>query len=252
MSPYTYTADNPVMLTDPEGLGINPIVDYDGNILGASHDSGMEGDIIVMDKDKYKEGLSDKEALNLGKKLKNMDWSPDVVNNIRKKVNNTRPDRDGIVTVEEANDWYKKGSGKPLYVDISKMKFKSSPVSVKDLKEGEMQQINFFNMGDIHPFDSSIKWRPASDYTLSRVYGTLRVVLKNPNTGEIDLQRGFGHKFAFDRYDFNGIDGKIQGGGKGFDFYGYNTGHVRVEPNKRPDNEKSINFNSPIHYDIKN
>ena len=60
MSPYTYTADNPVMLTDPEGLEINPIVDYDGNILGASHDSGMEGDIIVMDKDKYKEGLSDK------------------------------------------------------------------------------------------------------------------------------------------------------------------------------------------------
>ena len=78
-----------------------------------------------------------------------MNWNLDFVGSIEKKVN-SRPDRDGIVTVEEANDWYKKGSGKPLYVDISKMKFKSSPVSVKDLKEGEMQQINFFNMGDIH------------------------------------------------------------------------------------------------------
>ena len=88
---------------------------------------------------------------------------------------------------------------------------------------------------------------------MSRVYGTLRIVLINPNTGEIDLQRGFNQDpYAFDRYDFKGIDGKIQGGGKAFNFYGYNTGHVRVETNKRPDNEKSINFNSPIHYDIKN
>lgn len=33
----------------------------------------------------------------------------------------TRPDKDGIITLEEANEWYRKGNGKPLYADASQL-----------------------------------------------------------------------------------------------------------------------------------
>lgn len=32
-----------------------------------------------------------------------------------------RPDKDGVITLEEANDWYRKGNGKPLYADASEL-----------------------------------------------------------------------------------------------------------------------------------
>jgi len=54
MSPYTYTADNSVMLTDPDGLAVEDIyIDKDGNYLGTDGDKSKK--IRVIDRKKWNE-----------------------------------------------------------------------------------------------------------------------------------------------------------------------------------------------------
>jgi hypothetical protein len=140
----------------------------------------------------------------------------------------SRPDYHGIVTEEDADYWREHGNGQPLFVDISKMNFKASALTVEDLRLNETVQINFFGIVT-HPLDSDIHWKPSSDHTMRWVYGTLRIRLLNAETGEIDLERGFNEDpKAFDAYDFNFMDRQFAPNGESFNFYGYGTGRVNV------------------------
>jgi len=145
-----------------------------------------------------------------------------------------RPDFDGVVTDNEAVDWYHYGGGNPLTVDISQFRFKSSDLSVEDFthRGRNALSVNFFNAGDIHFFNSNILYRPASDETLSDAYGTIRLALVNVNTGEIRVvTRPNG---SFDTYDFSRFASifanslRSNGNPKPFEFFGKGTGTIRL------------------------
>ena len=68
LSPYAYCAWNPVKLLDPDGRMVSPIFDTDGNLLGSDAD-GYSGKAIVMEKEKFKQGMSHEEAKNNGQFL---------------------------------------------------------------------------------------------------------------------------------------------------------------------------------------
>ena len=51
LSPYAYSADNPVMLVDPDGMEIEPVYDLKGNHLGNTKE-GFKGKIILYGGDK--------------------------------------------------------------------------------------------------------------------------------------------------------------------------------------------------------
>jgi len=65
-SPYVYCYNNPMKFVDPTGEA--PIFDPEGNLIGTDAD-GWKGTAIVMNKDSYKEGMSNKDALKAGTKL---------------------------------------------------------------------------------------------------------------------------------------------------------------------------------------
>jgi len=68
ISPYAYCAWNPVKLVDPDGREISPIFSTEGELLGTD-DEGYGGRAIVMDKNKFRQGMSHEEAKKEGQFL---------------------------------------------------------------------------------------------------------------------------------------------------------------------------------------
>jgi hypothetical protein len=110
-----------------------------------------------------------------------------------------RPDYDGLITLDEANEWYHNGNGGPLYADISKINFLSSGLSVQDFPKGGVLAVNFF---DAFNHQRDALWRPAGDLNVARVYGALSLSLKDRATGAVDIQR-LDNNGTIDRYDFH-------------------------------------------------
>ena len=218
LSPYVYCADNPVKLVDPNGEEISPIYDTHGNFLGTD-DEGLTGKAIVMKKEKFKQGMSHKDALsnNLGSKGL-------VDDNARKKLSEhysglkERPDYDGYLTKAEADAWWKGKSGQPLYVDQRKIELPGiTTQSFADNKDDSFY-VNFLG----------------SSSNTGKVYGTIKLTLVDANTGEVHI----GGSNYMDKYDFK-MDGRPfrdfatwagRPGGKndGKDFLIYSYGHATV------------------------
>ena len=89
-----------------------------------------------------------------------------------------RPDWDGYITLEEANEWYRSGNGEPLFADINKIDF-SSYVSWGEKYVGKTYVINLLN--------------GKSKINDGLVYGKI-VVKRYPNHGI---------RAYSDRYDFD-------------------------------------------------
>jgi hypothetical protein len=151
---------------------------------------------------------------------------------------NERPDTDGVITNDEALDWYHFAGGAALSIDESLIRFDTSSLSVEDFinRNTNILSVNFFNKLDIHFFDSII-YKPASSEPLSHVFGTIRLELVNELTGEVKIvPRSEG---AIDRYDFSTAREVVanaqrdNGSPKGYLIYGKgNTGTINlVNPN---------------------
>ena len=142
LSLYCYTADNPVVLVDPNGASINPIYDTDGNFLGTD-DKGLQGDAIVMKKSDFKQGMSHEEALSKSTDLNtNNREGAEMKMNIHYSGLKDRPDWDGKLTLSEANEWYRNGNGEPLFVDLSKIDLSG----IYSLGEKYVGQVKTFNL----------------------------------------------------------------------------------------------------------
>jgi len=119
VSPYVYCAGNPVNLVD-EG-GRRPIYSREGILLGTD-DDGLQGDAIIMDAQSYHPGIRPDEALKYNLGIQGL-MDIDAVTRFEKSFNSlsSRPDWDGYLTLVEANEWYRNGNGKPLFVNLDKI-----------------------------------------------------------------------------------------------------------------------------------
>ena len=109
------------MLVDLDGRAASPIYDTDGNLLGTD-DNGLQGEAIIMDREDFKQGMSHSEALEKNLGVSGLS-SGEARNKYETSFNSLkdRPDWDGYLTLKEANKWYRKGNGAPLYVDLNKI-----------------------------------------------------------------------------------------------------------------------------------
>lgn len=215
-STYAYYANSPIFTIDYLGGGKNDWVEgADGNITwrdDIKSQSDLEegsGDIWRGTYFRRFEDVGDyfyrDVTYHTETTFNERNYAP-VVTPISESLTKFRPDVDGIVTDQEAVLWYHFGGGSPLTVDISKFKFKSSVLSVEHFEERGVQSlsVNFFNAGHFQT-DFDILWKPASDETLSDVYGTLRVVLapeQGPGKVRIATSDLLGREGSIDMYDF--------------------------------------------------
>lgn len=175
-SPYAYCAANPIANIDPTGL--NPIYGTDGNLLGVT-DSGLQGSPIFMNKDDFKFNMSYEEATALDLKRESLEDE----NAVRRFENSyinlcNRPDWDGYLTLDEANDWYHNGNGQPLYTDLKKIDLSF----IFSLGDQYVDQEKTFNL----LFDSA-------SLNDGLVYGNI-TLKRYPN----DCVRAFHDKYDFD------------------------------------------------------
>ena len=119
ISAYAYCAGDPVNLVDPDGK--RPVYNRNGDLIGVT-ESGLQGDPIIMEERPFLKRMSDSqvEKLNLGIEGLNDSsaYSNFVINHFSLPF---RPDWDGYITFDEANNWYRNGNGATLYADFAKI-----------------------------------------------------------------------------------------------------------------------------------
>lgn len=223
-NPYTYALNNPIYFIDPDGMeAMSPIYDPKGNFLGTD-ENGLKGDAVVMNKEDFTQGMSkeDAESKNLGQEGFKDDKSASKAYNHFSGLKD-RPDYDGKLTLKEANEWFRKGGGEPLFVDAAKVNL--SPVETGDFESvGSSQYKNFFL---------------TSNQETGAVYGTIKLTLED-NSGTVKIGGKGGY---LDTYDFEQkkSDGSLKrelrnigtkagailaGDGNGYKIYNYGKGKV--------------------------
>jgi RHS repeat-associated protein len=226
-NPYHYVHNNPINMTDPTGMSANPIYGKNGDFLGTDN-KGLQGKAIVMDEKNFKQGMNHEEALsyNLGNQgLNNVDAKDKLSNHYGGLKD--RPDYDGYLTLNEANDWYRNGGGEPLFTDLGKIDLTSITPNQFNKKD-----VNYFNLLFMGNKKDGL------------VYGTIGL----SNLGDNKV------KGYFDDYDFDirpwnsagnvirNIETKIgdwkAGKGEGFRIYFYGQGNI--SPNR-----EVFNSNNP-------
>lgn len=139
VSPYSYCFGNPISMSDPTGC--SPIYSSSGEFLGTD-DHGLKGDYYIMSDKDFVQGMSFDDVKNYS--INPSDLSEEIIENIKGHYNSLpeRPDYDGYLTLKEANEWYQKGNGQSLFVDLEKIDL----TGIVSLGENYVGQEGVFNL----------------------------------------------------------------------------------------------------------
>ena len=218
ISPYAYCAWNPMKYVDPDGK--NPVYDLDGNLLGTD-ENGLQGKPLVMDSKLFTQGMAQDiaEGFNVGIEFLEGDTRNFMQENYVELSH--RPDWDGRLSLFEANNWYRKGDGSPLFVDASKIDL--SPLKKSDFSNvGSSEYVNFLDPRNFN-------------MQTGLVYGTIQVTLIS-NDGRVSLGNKNG---VLDIYNFDMQNGRnirniatrlgsiVAGKGTPFIIYHYGQGKIK-------------------------
>ena len=202
---YAAFSNNPILNIDLKGDNANPVYDTEGTLLGTD-DKGLKGEAIFMKKEDFEQGMIHDKAMekNVG-----FEGLTDLNAQIKYKANYeslyTRPDYDGIVSIDEGVAWAKSHpnlddnnnpkdgfkyatSSDALYYDVSKMDF------------GKLKKDDFQKVGVPELIDLTFKATLAENsrfttYALGRTYITL---VKNDGEGIVEVKNG-----TWNNYDWH-------------------------------------------------
>ena len=177
-----------------------------------------------MDSKDFKQGMKHEDAQKLDKGWLNGFASAEArMSMVRTHTSlNSRPDYDGQLTLEEANEWFRTGNGQPLFVDAAQIDL--SPVFSDELPLGQGVPVNFASLSN-------------ANLETGLVYGTILLTRTTATDVRIGSNNGL-----IDTYDFEqqpgrtgrniatAIGGAVAGNGIGFQIRGYGTGRVRQRP----------------------
>lgn len=146
-TPYLYCAGSPVNVVDPEGL--HPIYALDGSFLGTD-DEGLQGAPLFMDPNFFRQGMPFSEAKQYDVGFQGLN-DENAVSLFMSSYCSLplRPDWDGFLTLEEANEWYRTGNGQPLYVSLEKIDL-SGLQSLGEQKVGQTKAISLFLVSSVN------------------------------------------------------------------------------------------------------
>jgi len=214
ISPYNFVQNNPISRFDPDGARDAPIYDRDANFLGTD-DQGLQGKAIVMDKDKFTQGMSHEEALSNSLGAEGLS-SNAATSKLLTHYDNlkSRPDYDGFVTRSEGIDWAKTHVGaldKPtsenmLYIDASKLDFVN--ISTSKFNNENPAPINLLNPVNLAASASNERLQ-GTVYALGRV----NMQLVNKESKSVSIVNDYNNPIARNRatdYNWNKGGGIIR------------------------------------------
>ena len=179
---FNYANNNPIKYIDPTGR--NPVYDIEGELIGVTENSGLQGEAFIMNKEDYAPKMTFEDAKNKNLGIEGLNGQ-NAYDRFHESFNalSGRPDWDGKLTLEEANNWYRNGHGNELFVDINSIDI-SMLYSLGDDYLGKEYTFNLLFLG-------------SED---GKVYGNLTFV-RYPN----DTCRAYADTYDFDMKPWNGL-----------------------------------------------
>ena len=222
--------------------GGSPVYDEHGCFLGTD-DGGIQGELIVLKREDFVQGMKHDDALALATYLDENDSDAEIrLYNHYKGLCN-RPDWDGFVTIDEGIAWAKSHPGalanptpdNMLYINTSLLDFGSLSVEKFENGEGYVSPIQLFNLNNAV--------RSLTNYQLrSTVYalGRIGIILEDATLGTVRIDNDcFMYYGRASDYDWNGGGGIIRStaikiekwranipNGAGFRVYYYGVGYL--------------------------